>query len=419
MDRDARYLAMWGGRGSSKSHSMAAFTINRALAEPGTLSVCFREIQKTLADSAKRLIEAKMAEHRIGEADGFKIYEDKIKTRGDGIILFMGMQDHTAESIKSLEGFSWGWGEEAQTLSARSLSILRPTFFRVPGCQLGFTWNPRRKSDPVDVMFRGPEVPTGSRIVKANWRDNPWFPPELEIERLDCLRQTPDQYDHIWEGGYVTVAEGAYYARQLAEARLQGRIGRVGFDPLLPVRLFVDIGGTGARADAFSIWPGQFIGREIRTRDYYEAVGQDIGTHLAWLRQRGYGPDRAEVVLPHDGATQDRVYSVSYESAFRAAGYNVTVVPNQGKGAAAARIEAARQRFPIIWFDEASTEGGREALGWYHENRQEDRNVGLGPLHDWSSNGADSFGLMCVAYAPPKPERERRDRPREVNVNGY
>jgi phage terminase large subunit len=105
-------------------------------------------------------------------------------------------------------------------------------------------------------------------------------------------------------------------------------------------------------------------------------------------------------------------FAISYESALRDAGYEVTVVPNQGKGAAAARIEAVRRLFPSVWFDEATTEAGRGALGWYHERKDEARGVGLGPSHDWSSHGADAFGLMCVAYEAPSEPIVRRRRTR-------
>jgi phage terminase large subunit len=213
----------------------------------------------------------------------------------------------------------------------------------------------------------------------------------------------PEQYDHIWEGGYATVLEGAYYARCLAEAKAQNRIGRVAPDPLMTLRAFVDIGGTGAKADAFTLWVAQFIGREIRVVDYYEAVGQPLATHLNWLRGKGYTPDRLHIWLPHDGDTQDKVHDVSYRSALEQAGYVVTVIPNQGKGAAMLRVEAARRLFPQIWFHQETTQPGLDALGWYHEKRDPARNIGLGPEHDWSSHGADSFGLMCVAYEMPTP----------------
>lgn len=395
----SRYKAAHGGRGSGKSHFFAGLLVEDHLRERGLLSVCIREVQKSLAQSAKRLIEGKIAEYGLGPADGFKVFRDNISTPGDGVITFQGMQDHTAESIKSLEGFKRSWAEEAQSLSARSLTLLRPTI-RAPGSELWFSWNPTRKSDAVDRFLRGDAPPTGLTIAKANWSDNPWFPAELEQERLDDQRDRPDSYDHIWEGDYVQVTDGAYYAKFLKEARRDDRIGRVPADPLMSVRCFWDIGGTGAKSDACAIWVAQFVGREIRVLNYYEAQGQPLAVHVAWLRENGY--EKAEQFLPHDGAQSDKVYSVSYESALRDAGFNVRVIPNQGTGAAKMRIECGRRLFNRIWFHEQTTEAGRDALGWYHERMDEHRNIGLGPNHDWSSHGADAFGLMCVAYEEPR-----------------
>jgi phage terminase large subunit len=399
----SRYKGAWGGRGSGKSHFFAEKLIDDSLYEKGMASVCIREVQKSLKDSAKRLIENKLQALGLTEADGFKVFTDKIQTPGDGIVIFQGMQDHTAESIKSLEGFKRAWVEEAQTLSATSLSLLRPTI-RADQSELWFSWNARRKSDPVDLMLRGPSLPTDARVVRANWADNPWFPSTLEQERLDCLKNDPDQYDHIWEGGYATVLSGAYYAKALAEAKAQGRIGKVAADPLMTIRAVWDIGGTGAKADACAIWICQFVGREIRVLDYYEAVGQPLAAHVAWLRSNKY--DKALCILPHDGASHDKVYDVSYESALGDAGFDTEVIPNQGKGAATQRIEAARRLFPSIWFHAAKTSAGTDALGWYHEKKDDARNIGLGPEHDWSSHGADAFGLMCVAYEIPRQQRE-------------
>ena len=403
----ARYKGAYGGRGSGKSHFFADLLIEDSLLEKGLRSVCIREVQKSLKDSAKRLIEDKLAEHELGEADGFKVFREVIETPGDGVITFQGMQDHTAESIKSLEGFKRAWGEEAQTLSARSLSLLRPTI-RAEGSQLWFSWNPRRKNDPVDAMLRSATLPTGATVIRANWSDNPWFPSVLDQERRDCLRDNPDQYDHIWEGGYAGVIDGAYFAKCIAQAKSQGRIGNVSADPLMTYRAIFDIGGTGAKADAVAIWIAQFIGREIRVLNYYEAIGQPLATQVNWLRDNGYG--KALCVLPHDGTTNDKVYDVSYESALQQAQFETLVIPNQGKGAAAMRVEAARRLFPSIWFNQATTQGGIDALGWYHERKDEVRNIGLGPEHDWSSHGADAFGLMCVAYEAPQQEEDRSPR---------
>ena len=398
----ARYKGAHGGRGSGKSHFFAGLLVEDHLAERGMLSVCIREVQKTLKESAKRLIEGKLSDFGLGEADGFKVFREVIQTPGDGAIIFQGMKDHSAESIKSLEGFKRAWLEEAQTISARSLSLLRPTI-RAEGSEIWASWNPRRKTDPIDLMFRGDERPTGVACVQANWSENPWFTDVLDQERLDCLRQDPEQYPHIWDGDYATVSVGAYYSPSLQAMKREGRLCGVPLDPLMTVRAIWDIGGTGAKADACSIWICQFVGREIHVINYYEAQGQPLAAHIQWLRSNGYG--NALCVLPHDGATNDKVFDVSYESALTSAGLEVLVVPNQGKGAAMNRIEATRRLFPSIWMNEATTEAGREALGAYHPKKNESRNVDLGPEHDWSSHAADAFGLMCVSYEPPRAAR--------------
>lgn len=422
----ARYKGAYGGRGAAKSHFFAEKLLEDSLAEPGDTgeglrSVCIREIQKDLAQSSKLLIESKLKALGLGEADGFKVFRELIQTPKDGIIIFKGMADYTADSIKSLEGFKRAWWEEAQTATLHSLNLLRPTIrtdHPDSMSELWFSWNPRRKTDPIDIMLRGKEKPTGAIVVNSNWRDNPWFTKSLEQERLDCLRMQPDQYEYIWEGAYISVIDGAYFARYITDAKHQRRIGRVGADPLMTFRIFCDIGGTGAKADAFTMWVAQFIGKEIRILDYYESVGQPLATHLEWLRSRGYTPGKSQIWLPHDGDSQDKVLDISYRTALESANYEVTIVPNQGKGAAKARIEAGRRLFSRMWFnspEDADPEttptcsAGLEAIGWYHEKKDDIRNIGLGPEHDWSSHGADSFGLMCIVHEDDMPQEDNND----------
>lgn len=394
--KPARYKGVYGGRGSGKSHFFGELLVETCQAERGTLAVCIREEQRTLAQSSKRLIEGKIAS--LGLGHGFKVFSDKIETPGDGLIIFRGLQDHTADSIKSLEGFRIAWIDEAQSLSARSLALLRPTI-RAEKSELWASWNPRRKSDAIDDFLRG-RRPDGSVVVQANWRDNPWFPDVLREERLLDQKLYPERYDHIWEGEYARAFEGAYFASLLSEARVQGRIGKLSADPLLPLRAFIDIGGAGAAADAFTIWIVQWVGSEIRVLDYYESVGQVLAFHLNWLRARGY--DNAVLYLPHDGVAANNITGKRYEDHLREAGFTVEPpVKNQGPGAAMMRIEALRRLGPQLWFNEDTTEPGREALGFYHERKDETRNIGLGPEHDWSSHAADALGLMAICYEQP------------------
>ena len=412
----ARYKGAHGGRGSGKSHFFGELMLEDCLYEPGASggegmrAVCIREVQKDLSQSSKALLESKLSTLGLNSSDGFKVYKDVITTPGDGLIIFKGMNDYTADSVKSLEGFKRAWWEEAQTATKRSLKLLRPTL-RAPGSQMWFGWNPRFAADPIDQLLRGAELPTDSIVVQANWRDNPWFTPELEQERQDCMRLDPDGYDHIWEGGYETVNEGAYFARQLLDAKSSGRIGAVAADPLMRLRAYVDIGGTGKNADSFAVWIVQFVGLQVRVLDYYEAQGQPMAAHVAWLHERGYKPDRLDVWLPHDGDRSDVVFAVTPASELKRAGYAVTTIPNQGKGAAMKRVEAVRQLFPSIWFNEEPTAAGRAALGWYHEKRDEKRGIGLGPEHDWASHGSDAFGLMCCDWKPPRTRTSTKPPP--------
>lgn len=211
----ARYKGAKGGRGSGKSHFFAELGVERCLLRSGSRGVCIREVQKSLKESAKRLIEDKIKS--LGVARHFEVLNDSIKTPGGGVILFQGMQDHTAESIKSLEGFDWAWVEEAQTLSDRSLELLRPTI-RAPGSEIWFSWNPRSPKDPVDALLSGPNPPSGAIVVKANYCDNPFFPPELEAERQHDYQFKRQRYGHIWEGEYEPAVIGAIWDRETIHA---------------------------------------------------------------------------------------------------------------------------------------------------------------------------------------------------------
>lgn len=400
----ARYKGAWGGRGSGKSHFFAGLSVEDALRWPGEAGeglrvAAIREVQKSLAQSAKRLVEDKLTDFGLGEAQGFKVYKDVISLPGDGIMTFTGMQDHTADSVKSMEGFHRAWVEEAHSLSSRSLGLLRPTIRwedqgRGLASELWFSWNPELATDAVDMLLRGTNKPTDAAVVRANWSDNPWFPKVLEQERVDDLNNRPERYGHVWDGDYATVFEGAYYARHLTDAQTEGRIGFFARDPLQQVYAVWDIGSSSGKADATSIWIVQLISSEVRVLDYYEAVGQEFAAHVNWLRSNKY--DDATCVLPHDGVKHDTIFKVTPEGYLQQAGFRTETVPNQGKGAAMMRIEAARQMFPHCRFNADTTEGGRQSLGWYHEKRDDKRNIGLGPEHDFASHAADAFGLIAI-----------------------
>lgn len=399
----ARYRVAYGGRGSSKTVSFAKMTAVRAYmwskaGERGVI-VCAREFMNSLDESSMAEIKAAIRSEPWLD-DHFDIGEKYIRTKDGHIEYRFSGLDRNIESIKSKAKIKILWVDEAEPVSERAWQIAIPSV-REHDSEIWVTYNPERENSATHKRFRE-DPPTGAKVVEINWRDNPFFPDVLEAERLDDKAKRPHAYDHIWEGDFVGAQEGAYFAPGLIAAKEEGRIGVVPEDPHLIVRLFADIGGTGAKADNFVFWAAQFVGLEIRLINHYEVQGQPIAAHLNWMRSQGYTPDRCKIWLPHDGDTNDRVFDVSYRSAFEAAGYGVEIIPNQGKGAAAARIEEVRKLLPRMRFDEVKTSPGRKAMGWYHEKRDEKRGTGLGPDHDWSSHSCDAIGCLAVAYEEPR-----------------
>jgi phage terminase large subunit len=186
--------------------------------------------------------------------------------------------------------------------------------------------------------------PAGSKIVELNWRDNSFFPKILNATRLDDLANRPDQYDWVWNGGFRKVVEDGGGRLLLQAAPIGQRTEAdcfVPLDPVMQVRAYFDIGGTGARADAVAIWLS-VCRAENQRPGLLRGARATLSVHLDWMRSRGWG--KAWVILPHEGAAGDKVFATSYESAIREAQFDVLVIPNQGAGAASARIETARRQ---------------------------------------------------------------------------
>ncbi len=393
-----------GGRGSAKTRSFAKMAAvwgyKFGMEGISGIILCARQFMNSLDDSSLEEVKRAIEEEPFLAAY-YAVGEKFIRSKDGRINFAFAGLDKSIDSIKSKGRVLLCWVDEAEPVTKEAWSTLIPTL-REEGtgwnAELWVTWNPKRKGAACEERFRFAKDAL-IRVVEMNWRDNPKFPEKLERERQRDMLNRPEQYEHIWEGAYATIMEGAYYAASILKARAEGRIGNLAPVPSLKHHLMIDIGGTGARADAFAIWDVQFPGREIRHLNYYEAVSQPIATHLNWMRSKGLEPANTQIWLPHDGESNDKVIDISYESAFKKAGYSVEVVPNQGKGAAKQRIEAAREHFPAMWFDETGCAGGLASLGWYHELKDDKRQIGLGPEHDWSSHGADAFGLGAIVAA--------------------
>jgi len=241
-----RYKGIKGGRGSGKSHFDAELLVEEHVADPNQQSVCIREIQKSLKFSAKKLIEDKI--RSLGVSHLFVVTLTEIRSiGGTGIIIFQGMQDHTADSIKSLEGFDRAWVEEAQSLSARSMELLLPTI-RAPGSEIWFTWNPDQSDDPVDLLFADSANDDDMICVHVNYTENPFLPEELLKEAERHLRVSPESFGHVWLGEYNEISDryvfsGKWSVKDFDESILGAPLHGLDFgfarDPTAAVRLYV------------------------------------------------------------------------------------------------------------------------------------------------------------------------------------
>lgn len=396
-----RYKGVYGGRGSGKSHFFAELLVELCYSRP-TRAVCIREVQNTIKESVKQLLADKIA--KLGLLDFFEIIDTEIRGKNGSLIIFRGMQHFNADSIKSLEGYDVAWVEEAQSLSQRSLDLLRPTI-RKEGSEIWFSWNPESEDDPVDVFFRQ-QGRSDALSIKVNYNDNPWFPEVLRADLEADYKADPEKAAHVWGGEYNVITEGSYYARQLAEAG--DRIGEYPWDPALPVSTSWDIGV----ADYTAIWFFQRNGRDVRAIDYYETSGD--GAELIVEQGLKSKPYRyGEHFMPHDvmvrewGAGARSRYQTMRELGLTGIRVGVAQKPEE-------RINATRQLLPLVSFNEDTTRQGIKRLRNYRRRLNQATGTYTGPLHDENSHGADAFGEYAVncqmLIARPAEKPAKRDR---------
>ncbi len=233
---------------SGKSHFFAELMVEENIRAKRDC-VCLREVQKSLEFSVKKLLEQKIEAMNAGAY--FEVQDKRILTKRGGHVIFEGLQNHTADSIKSLEGFDLAWVEEAQSLSQRSLDILRPTI-RKDGSEMWFSWNPNHESDPVDALLRN-NPPNDAIVVQANYRDNPWLPQVLRDEVAYDQKRDPDKFAHVWLGGYQRNSEARVFRNW--------RVEEFDVDPSWTLRQGADWG--------FSIDPSVLVQCAIVGRNLY------------------------------------------------------------------------------------------------------------------------------------------------------
>lgn len=409
--KPARYKGAYGGRGGAKSHFFAEQIIIRCYARPLRV-VCIREVQKSIKDSVRQLLVDKIA--KLGLGSYFEVLDTEIRGRNGSLIIFRGMQSYNSDTIKSLEGYDIAWIEEAQTLSAISLELLRPTI-RKEGSEIWASWNPRHRTDPIDVFFRR-WPPDNAVSVMVNWRDNPWFPEVLRKEMEHDKDVDPDASEHIWEGGYGVQA-GAILGRWISRADKENRIHpRVAYDDEGPgVEFISDIGFRDTAA--WWVWQRRIGGFSLLKYD--GESGLDAQEWIAriqdMLLERNWSLKR--IWLPHDATNKAFMSKHSaFEQFVKAFGMEKCgIVP---RTLTSNRINAARTIINRCEFHETGCEAGLDGLrAWSFEFNPDLQVFMKEPLHDWASHPGDAFSYGCQVMqglVPEPTEEEKRPLPKNA-----
>lgn len=385
-----RYKCFYGGRGGGKSWQIAIALILLAR-EKRERILCAREVQNSIKDSVKRLLDDVIS--RLGLTSEFISTDTEIRHPGTGsLFLFSGLRV-SPERLKSFEGVTRAWVEEAETVTERSLDLLFPTI-RTSGSEIWFSFNPDRMQSPVYQRFVMQTPPPGSYVRKVNFDENPWFPEVLRAEMEYCKKTDPDKYDHIWLGNPIIVAKGSYYAKLLQIAKDEQRLSTVIYEPTLMVHTAWDLGV----ADSTSIWFFQHSpAGEYRIIDHYSASGEGLGHYVEVLKGKPYHYDRH--IAPHDIAVRELGSGKSRIETAAGMGINFSIAPNIGVSEG---IHAVRSILPKCYFDAEKCRYGLESLWSYQREWNEQRSEFKdNPLHDWTSHDADAFRILAVGFQPP------------------
>lgn len=401
---DKRYYGAHGGRGSGKSHFFAEQVVLRLI--NGERWVCIREVQKSIKDSVKQIIEDKL--RKFGLIDQVEIVEGEVRhIDSGGLVTFRGMQSYNADNIKSLEDFDGAWIEEGQTLSQHSLDLLRPTL-RKRSSKIFCSWNPRFKTDAVDKFFRGSKR-DDLVCVEANWYDNPWFDDTaLRADMEEDYRTDPDKAEHIWGGAYG-VLEGSILGRHVAQARRDGRINDdVTYDRHgSPIIISSDIGFH----DTASWWYWQPTVGGFNMLKYEGESGYDADDWIPRVAQNikdlGAEHNLGKIWLPHDAKAvtfQTKHTTIErFIKHFTAA--KMGIVKQSSK---ADRIEAARTVIKRCAFNKEMCEDGLDGLeAWEFDYNHETQAFSREPKHNWASHPSDAFSYGCqVMIHAKKAQRD-------------
>ena len=451
--KPARLKISYGGRGGGKTDGYAIALIILAMQRKLRI-LCLREIQNSIEESVKETIEGYI--HHYGLEGFFDIKDKSITCIITGSrFIFSGLR-YKINSIKSLAKIDIAWVEEANNASKTSWEKLMPTIrgkhesspdglggpFGL-GPEVWISFNPELDDDETydryiikkeqyapdwiasevsieqqnwfrnaqpdhlsaedRAKFEEIERKRYAYVVKINYYDNKWFPPDLRREMQLLKDNNPIKYLEIYEGYTKQTLDGAIYADELRQVLSECRRKKVKYDPFKPVYTFWDLG----HSDRTAIWFIQRVGMEYNIINYYENRLKKLPHYLEYMKSLGY--NYGTVYQPHD-ADNETLAARSIANLTRAAGFKVIVVQRPSKKVVG--INAARTVFELCNFDEENTKDGWQCLSRYaYKVNEETGNFSREPDHDtpWS-HGADAFQTFALSLRTEDDTKPRKPK---------
>ena len=392
--RKSRYKVAYGGRGGAKSWGIARALLILGAKSPLRI-LCAREFMTSMRDSVHKLLCDQI--ESLGLLGFYDITQASIRGKNGTEFSFIGLKNNIA-NVKSYEGVSICWVEEAQTVSRLSWNVLIPTI-RAEGSEIWVSFNPELETDETYQRFVA--IPPDDCItMRVNWSDNPWFPETLRLEKDSLKARDEEAYNQVWEGLCRQTVDGAIFAKEMQAAEKDGRITKVPYDATKPVHAVFDLGWS----DSTAIWFLQFVGMETRLIRYIEDAQKTISYYLATMQTYGYVYDT--VWLPHDAENKTLAAAGrSIDDIVRAAGYKTTILP---RVPILDSINAARTIFPNCYFDREHTADGLACLRHYrYEVDPDTGQFSRNPLHDHYSHGADAFRYIGLMIKEPTKRKKQ------------
>lgn len=371
-----RFISLRGGRGSGKTKNICRALILKSVQRPLRI-LCTREVQDSIKESVYEQLKIEIEE--LGLSDQFTVLAKEIRSNNGSLFIFKGLNEFSADGLKSLANINICWLEEAQTLGAISWKKLEPSI-RAIGSQIWMSWNPELETDFIYETVVKKGLPDCASLF-VNFDQNPWFPEVLHKSEQHMAANDPIMHRHVWLGQPLPAVASAIYFNEIAQMEADGRTMHMVDDPMLNTYIIMDLGFN----DFTSCGIVQEAANELRIVDFVENNRVALEWFSKEFTDRGY--EDAIIVMPHDGRAKSLQTGLSPAELMESYGWQVEIAANIGIEEG---IRLLRETLARIWMDKTKCEKLIDHMKRYQRTKHGH------PQHDDHSHACDMMRYVAV-----------------------